>query len=40
MEKKSKKELLLVIDEQNQNLLKYKSRLHGESFPHICLNNL
>ncbi|GFS40941.1 GRIP and coiled-coil domain-containing protein 1 [Trichonephila inaurata madagascariensis] len=37
MEKKTKKELLLVIEEQNQNLLKYKSRLHDivESYKNL-----
>ncbi|GFT46617.1 GRIP and coiled-coil domain-containing protein 1 [Nephila pilipes] len=37
MEKKTKKELLLIVDEQNQNLLKYKSRLHDivESYKNL-----
>ncbi|GFR09022.1 GRIP and coiled-coil domain-containing protein 1 [Trichonephila clavata] len=37
MEKKTKKELLLVVEEQNQNLLKYKSRLHDivESYKNL-----
>ncbi|GIX91041.1 GRIP and coiled-coil domain-containing protein 1 [Caerostris extrusa] len=37
MERKSKKELLIFIEEQNQNLLKYKSRLHDivESYKNL-----
>ncbi|KAF8767786.1 GRIP and coiled-coil domain-containing protein 1-like [Argiope bruennichi] len=37
MERKSKKELLSVIEDQNQNLLKYKSRLHDivESYKNL-----
>lgn len=37
MEKKTKKELLILIEEQNQNLLKYKSRLHDivESYKNL-----
>lgn len=37
MEKKSKKELILIIEEQDKSLTKYKSRLHDvvESYKHL-----
>ncbi|CAL1267656.1 unnamed protein product, partial [Larinioides sclopetarius] len=37
MERKSKKELLIVVEEQRQNLLKYKTRLHDivESYKNL-----